>query len=255
MIFLATLFIMSNFFSGDMVSSSSSQIISKILSPALQFWLRSQVEQVKVLRLQIQGRDQQILRGYIPLVHLYTQEAIYQGLHLDQIKILAENIRINIGQILRGKPFQLLESIQVSGQINILESDLKASLASVILFNALSDLVLMLLESSGVSNSGDILTQGDLSWQNIELGDEQFKLQGVWTLHNSQQYPFTLVSSLKLASAHILYLSSVELQGLPAPYQLSLTELPIDLGSDIELSTLLLSQGELKAEGKSLIRN
>jgi LmeA-like phospholipid-binding len=238
-----------------MESNSSGQIISKILSPALQFWLRSQVEQVKALQFKIQGQDRQILRGYIPGVYLQSQEAIYQGLHLDQIEILAQNIRINIGQILRGKPFRLLEPVQVSGCISIEESDLQASLCSVILCNALNDLLLLLLESSGVSNGPEIFTQGNLSWQNVELGIGQFKLQGIWTEKHQETYIFTLVSDLKVFGPQVLYLSSLELRGLPEPYQVSLNEIFIDLGTDVEFSSLLISQGQLKAEGKALIRN
>ena len=238
-----------------MRTSPSSKIISKILSPALQFWLRSQVEKVNSLVFKIQGQDQQILRGYIPEVHLSSQDAVYQGLHLGKIEVVATNIRINIGQILRGKPFRLLEPIQVSGQVNISNWDLQSSVTSLILINALNELVLLLLESSGVPAFGDILTQGALTWQHIDLGEQCFKLGGTWTSLNGEPYPFTLFADLRLSSGQSLYLDHIEIKGLPSPYQVTLTELPVKLGTDIDLSTLLLTKNELKAQGQAVIRN
>ena len=83
---------------------SPSNLISKILSPALRLWLRSQVEQAEELEIQIQGQDRQILRGYVPEVSLQTRRAIYQGLRLGQVLLQGENIHINIGQVVKGKP-------------------------------------------------------------------------------------------------------------------------------------------------------
>jgi len=238
-----------------MVSSPSSQIISKILSPAVQFWLHSQVEEVKTLQFKIQGRDQEILHGYIPSIYLYSQAAIYQGLHLGQIEVLAANIRINIGQILRGKPLHLLEPIQVSGQVKITKSDLKASLNSSLLSHAFNDLLLLLLESSGVREFERFLTEGSVRWQNIDLGEKNFKIQGIWTKQNNAQYPFTLISGLRLSSPQIIHLYSLQIEGLPSPYQVNLTELPIELGNDVKLSTLLVSEDEVTAEGQAIIIN
>ena len=238
-----------------MRTSPSTKIISKILSPALQFWLRSQVEEVNSLVFKIQGQDQQILRGYIPEVHLSSQDAVYQGLHLGIIEVVATNIRINIGQVLRGKPFRLLEPIQVSGQIKISTQDLQSSITSSILINALNELLLLLLESSGVPAFGEILTQGSLTWQHIDLGEQCFKLGGIWTSLDSEIYPFTLSAALRLLSGQSLYLDNIEVKGLPSTYQVTLTELRVELGTDINLSTLLVAKDELQAQGDATIRN
>ena len=107
----------------------STDLISKVLSPALRLWLRSQVESVAELNFSIQGKDRQILTGYIPSISLNSSRAVYQGLHLGEVELLGENIRINIGQVLKGKPLQLLEPIQVTGQVRLDQADLEASLS------------------------------------------------------------------------------------------------------------------------------
>ena len=48
--------------------SQGSRIASAVLSPAVQLWLRSQVEQVDELKVKIEGSDRQILSGTIPKV-------------------------------------------------------------------------------------------------------------------------------------------------------------------------------------------
>jgi len=238
-----------------MVSSSSSRIISKILSPALRFWLNSQVEEVETLKLNIEGKDGEILKGYVSNVQLFSKAAVYKGLHLDQIEIIATGIRINIGQILRGKPFRLLEPIQVSGQIQIRERDLQKSLSSEVFLGALNELLLLLLENSGILTFANLLSEGDVYWQNITLEMEQFKLEGIWKTKDEQEYEFILLSGIRLSAPSILELFAIDIQGLPSPYQLSLSQLPIDLGENIEFSRFLLSQGQLRAEGKTIISN
>jgi len=237
----------------DFPKMASSRIISKFLSPALGFWLRSQVEKVDSLHFEIQGEDRQILSGYIPIVYLLSEAAIYRGLNLGKIEVLSQNIRINIGQILRGKPLRLLEPIQVTGKVQIRQDDLQTSLDSPIFSNALNDLLLLLLESSGIENFKDVFNEAELVWQKIILEDQKFQLEGKWMRKNHQETHLLALSSLmQLTSPNILRLSSVEFEG---PYQIDLTELTIDLGENVELSSLVLSHEELIAQGKAIIQN
>lgn len=92
-----------------------SKIIASVLSPAIKLYLRSQVDQVEGLEIKIKGGDSQILRGHIPEVSLMAQRAIYQGLFLSQVQVTGENIKINLGQVLKGKALRLLEPIFIAG--------------------------------------------------------------------------------------------------------------------------------------------
>lgn len=113
--------------------SSGSRIVSRILPPAIRFWLRTQVDDVRDLTFRIEGRDRDILAGHIPEVGLAAQKAIYQGLHLSHIAVKATDIRINLGQVVRRQPLQLLAAFPVSGDVRVTLDDLNASLQSPLL--------------------------------------------------------------------------------------------------------------------------
>ncbi len=77
--------------------NTQSEIISKVLPPAVRLFLRTQVEQIEDLEMQLHGHDRQILRGYIPGVFLAVGRAIYQGLHLGKAQLRGENMAVITG--------------------------------------------------------------------------------------------------------------------------------------------------------------
>jgi hypothetical protein len=232
-----------------------SSLIGKILSPAVGLWLRSQVEQVEELEFHIQGKDQQIISGYIPLVSLNSRRAVYQGLQLGEVKLLGENIRINIGQIIKGKPLQLLEPIQVSGEVQLEEADLNASLSSFILTNAFTDLLISLLELNGISNPKQQLANYQITWQEVNLKDSEFILWGEIKNEQEQINPITIHASLELINAQTLTIKPIKIQVIPELSDISLQAFDVDLGTDVTLEQLSLHGGQLACCGRLLVRN
>ena len=102
-------------------------LISRVLPSAIALWLKSQVEHVEDLHIRIEGRDRQILTGHVPGVQLSAHKAIYRGIHVSHIQLAATGIRVNLRQILRGKPLTLLDIIPVQGELTVTEADLNAS--------------------------------------------------------------------------------------------------------------------------------
>ena len=119
--------------------------MGSVLAPACRVWLRSQVSQVDSLQVDIQGGSRQILGGTIPRVAVVAVGAIYQGLSLGSIDLIAENIRINLPQVLKGQPLRLLEPIAVIAEVKFSEADLQASLAAPLLSQAITDLFAQIL--------------------------------------------------------------------------------------------------------------
>lgn len=117
----------------DSSAQGGSRLISRLLPPAVRLWLTSQVEHVEDLVFNLEGRDRQILSGHIPRVEVAARRAIYQGIHVSQIAVQAEEIRVNLGQILRGKQLKLLAAFEVNGDLKLTESDLNTSLNSPML--------------------------------------------------------------------------------------------------------------------------
>ncbi|MFN9175232.1 MAG: DUF2993 domain-containing protein [Synechocystis sp.] len=245
-----------------MAFAVDSNLIGKILSPALRLWLRSQVDGVESLDIAIDGKDRQILRGYVPRVELTSNQAIYQGLQLGRVLLKGENIRINIGQVIKGKPLQLLEPIQVSGEVQISQSHLQASLTSDLLGNAFTELLVALLEQQGISNPQAQLAPYEFQWQAIALEHQSFQLRGQVTDQEGHTADLLLKARLQLVDSKSLHLEDIILEGLPAILQRSTTEgtaqdlgrLIVDLGDDVDIEALHLSDGELSCLGRLLIR-
>jgi hypothetical protein len=235
--------------------SQKSEIISKILSPALWLWLRSQVDSVEELQFQILGRNRHILSGYIPNVSLNSTRAVYQGLHLSRVRLEGENIRINIGQVLKGKPLQLLEPVKVTGEIHLAEADLNASLSSSLLSNAFTDLLSMLLELSGQPQTTTILEKYRLSWHKVTLNPDKFALLGTLVDAQGNEQPATIRAGLELVNHQTLRLHPIEMEVLPKLFPIALTQLQVDLGDDVELEIVNLEAGKLFCCGRLIVRS
>ena len=230
-----------------------SRVISKVLSPAMQFWLRSQVEEVETLDISIQGSDRQILKGHVSGVTLNGNQAIYQGLHLGEVQLKGENIRINIGQVLRGKPLQLLETIRVSGAVAISNQNLQASISSALLGEGFKGLLETLLEHQGISEPSQLLDNYDIDWLAAYLDNNYFILQGKLT-HDGVTQPLKIKAKLTLIPPQTLHLSEVEINGIPDLNNHNIKDFSVDLGSDVSINSFELDTDKLICEGELLIR-
>lgn len=142
-----------------------SHLISRVLSPAVKLWLRSQLDHVEALEVEIEAADRQLLSGSLSQVIASANSAVYKGLHFSHVRVTAQAIQTNLGQVLRGKPFRLLVPFPVSGTVTLSEADLNASLHAPLLGNAVSDFLLGLLQGKIADGSGD--TTAEL--QNIQV--------------------------------------------------------------------------------------
>lgn len=237
-----------------MAFTVESSLISKVLTPALRLWLRSQVETVASLDLEIEGKDRQILRGYVPKVALTSEEPIYRGLRLGQVLLRGENIRVNIGQVIKGKPLQLLEPIRVSGEVKLSQDHLQASLTSELLASAFREMLVALLAEQGVADPTEQLAPYQFHWQTIALVEQGFSLQGQISQVQEPPRELGLRARLQLLDPKTLRLEEVELWGLPAIAQRQLGHLVVELGDDVDIESLHLDRGELFCLGRLLIR-
>ena len=122
-------------------------MISRLLPPAIRFWLSTQLDHVENLQFEIQGRDREILSGHIPEIALSAQKAIYQGIHLSQAAVTASGIRVNLGQVVRRQPLRLLAPFPIHGAVELTEADFNDSLQSPLLGEGLYDFLRLLAES------------------------------------------------------------------------------------------------------------
>jgi LmeA-like phospholipid-binding len=225
-------------------------LISKILSPAIRLWLKSQTDHLDHLTLDIQATDRSILSGKIPKITLSTDRAVYQGIHLSNLQLLATNIHINLPQILRGKPLQLLAPIPLDLNLQVTESDLNASLNAPLLKPAITDFLQILLQTTQ-----DGPTQDGLQVQNLacRLDTDTLTLWGELLGENNIPSPIALRAQLHLTTPNTLTLTDPTwLPHANAKRGMTITELQgycFDLGPDTHFTELKLTPSHITTTG------
>lgn len=222
--------------------SHKTRIISKVLKTAVKLWLKSQVSHVSQLEVEINASDRELVSGCIPWVCINAYNAVYKGIHITQIKLVAETIQVNIGGILKGQPVRLLEPVPVVGNLIVEEQDLNNSLASELLSTGLNDVVLNFLPTLGLKSQ--IIT-----WQKLILGNDKILLKAIISSAN-QPEPLEIGLNLDLINGHELKLHNVQI----IQNQVSLLEeeqiYHLNLGSDVDIQELTLLPGKLVCQGK-----
>ena len=132
-------------------SAQGSRVISRMLPVAVKLWLQTQLDEIGELTFEIQATDRQVLSGHIPGIALWAQQAVYRGIRLTDVNVTARDIKINIGQVLRGKPLRLKQSFPIEGQVAWNAKDLKASSTASILADGLMDVWQALLANDKVA--------------------------------------------------------------------------------------------------------
>lgn len=223
-------------------SNKKIRIITNVLTKALKLWLRSQVSQISQLEVEIKASDRQLLSGCIPLVSIFASHAVYQGLHLTQIQLVAENIRINIGSVLKGKPLRLLETVPVVGELIVEEEDLNASISSTLLSTALNDVLDKLLPEQCAKSKSII-------WQKIILDNSKVKLYASSSAQSSSTL-LEICADLNLLSSHELQLAQVEVKNNMGILLESNNGHYLNLGTDVDIQQFNLIPGKLVCNGR-----
>jgi hypothetical protein len=153
------------------MSSVIRSVLSPLMLPLIKIWLRSQVESLDTLEIEIKGRDGQILKGLIPSAKVMATGVVYQGLHLSDLCLTASEIHLNTPQVLRGEALKLLQPIQVNLELNLTPSDLKHCLDASLLTEALGT-----FENPMLEQQDDRTIMASLNQILQKLGDE-FKLE------------------------------------------------------------------------------
>lgn len=228
------------------IAPKQGQLISKILSPALKFWLRAQLDSIENLQLTLTGGNRQILSGSIPSVLISASHAIYQGIHLSQIFLEGRGIRFNIREAIDGQPLHLIDPVPIDIQLQLNQADLNASLTASLFANAVQDFLGSWLQSQ--ANSWDKLQ--------IELGKNRLTVTGVCQIVNQTENAISrsavIQMGLEIINGHQIYLVNPQLQlGGEAPIQLD--NFVWDLGSEVMIKQLTLMTDRLVFQGKIMV--
>jgi hypothetical protein len=232
------------------------KLISKILAPALKFWLRSQLDAIENLQLTISGGNRQILSGSIPGVLISASHAIYQGINLSQIWLEGTGIRFNIREVIKGEPLHLIDPVPINAQLQFTQGDIDASLASPLFNQAMREFLDSWLHS--VVNS----------WENLQinlgvnlgvgdnLGNYGLTVTGlcrrVKQPANLEKHSAVLQMGLEIRNGHQLYLVNPQLQ-IGEKEIIYLENFSWDFGSSVMISQLTLMPGQLICQGQIMV--
>ncbi len=223
-------------------SNKKIRIVTKVLTKALKLWLRSQVSDISQLEVEIQASDKQLLSGYIPKVLVFARHAIYQGLHLTQIELVAENIQVDIGSVLKGQPLRLSEIVPVVGELIAEEEALNASLSSDLLSSGLNEVLHQLLPEHGPKAKGIV-------WQNIFLGHKKIILTATQDPKIAPQ-DLEINLGVDLLNGNELQISPIKIQEHTRVYLDNEDGYKLNLGTDVDLKQLTLMPGKLVCHGR-----
>ncbi|HLO83921.1 MAG TPA: DUF2993 domain-containing protein [Nostocaceae cyanobacterium] len=228
--------------SSPVVSGNKVRIITKVLTTAIKLWLKTQLSQVSQIEIEIKSSDRQLLSGCIPGVSILARDVVYQGLHITQVELWAENIQVNVSAVLRGKPLRLLHTVPVTGKLIVTEHDLNYSLSSELLSTALNDVLVKLLPEH-CPNSKSII------WRKITLDNDRLLLSGL-TTPESEASLLEVDLGLKLLNGQELQLVKVQIQYNQQALLENNSGSSLYLGSDVDIQEITLIPGRLVCHGQ-----
>ena len=223
-------------------NNSKVKIITKVLTSAIKLWLRSQLNQVSHLEVQIEASDRQLLSGCIPGVLISASNAVYQGLHITQIELQAEKIQLNVASILKGQPLQLSAIVPVVGKLIITEQDLNNSLSSPLLLTAINDVLILLLPEYSLNSKA-------INWRKITLDNQVLILHGIPISEQDGAF-FNIYLGLELLNGQELQLTQVQVKTDQEVLLEKNSPYMINLGTDVDIEKISLIPEQLFCSGR-----
>ncbi len=225
-------------------------IIDKLLASTVKLYLRSQVEKIKNLKVKINAKDRQILSGELPQVFIAANSAVYQGIYLRQLEVTGNNILVNLPEILERKPLKLLEPITINVQALLAESDLQSSLESDLFLSGLTDFWQELLSKQAASSAVKLTSYSDIQWQQITLQDNVVVMAGTLQTAEEIDVLIKITTNLHLPDSQTLVINLLDIQGIPELIGKTWQPLKFDLGDDVAIADLSISENKLFAAGE-----
>ncbi|VEP12952.1 conserved hypothetical protein [Hyella patelloides LEGE 07179] len=221
-------------------------LIDKLLSGAVRLWLKSQVSAIDNLKIKIIGKDRQILQGCIPEVCVSANNAVYQGLHISELRIKGTNINFNLPQVLKRKPLQLLEPIIVEIKVSLQETDLQNSLSSPLLAAGLTDMWNRFLCDNQEKSAQN---PENYQWEHLYLSESVISFDGTYSKQENDNYPLGITTSIKLNDSHSLLLSPRKITTISELPITNTESLMLDLGTQVSIAHFDLTSNHLLLKG------
>jgi hypothetical protein len=225
------------------------QIASSLLNPLLAAWIRSEVENVDNLQVQVSGSDQEIFNGVIKQANVSGSNVLYQGYRVTQLALNGQNIRLNVNEAIQGKKqLQLMAPVPVQIDLRLTEADLNQTLQSPSIQSQLATAKVKL-------PIGGQAVPFLISEPQVKLETGRIHIQAKLATPDGAKVPVTLTTGLQVQDQNQLLLKDPQWvsngQSIPIP---GLNQLEIELGDDVRVNQLDLQQGQILYKGNLTIQ-
>ncbi|WP_218080989.1 LmeA family phospholipid-binding protein [Anthocerotibacter panamensis] len=242
---------------GGLLGSLSlhAQSFSSLLSPLVQVWVRSQVERVEDLQVQVTGPDQDVVNGQIQKVQISGRNVRYQGIAARSVALSGSDIRLDTTGVFTGAGLRLLKPVRTNLTLGLSEDNLNEYLSSSAFQEQIRSLEVQLPAQFG----GDGANRVRLGLQSphARLQQDRLELSAlIQSRPESPPTPIKIATGVEVASARQLKLVNPGLvldSGERAPIE-ALNGLIIPLGEDLEIRRATLLPGQLSLEGSFLLQ-
>ncbi|MGQ9836482.1 MAG: LmeA family phospholipid-binding protein [Cyanobacteriota bacterium] len=220
------------------------QIAGSLLNPLVAAWIRSEVESVDNLQVQILGSDAQILNGQIPQAQVAGDNLSYQGFQVSQLQIRGQDIRLNVNEAIQGRsPLRLLAPVPVQVSLRLTEDDLNRTLQAPLIQSQLAEAQVQL-------PFGDQSVPFLINQPKVTLEQGRVRIQANLITPEGTEVPVTVLTGLQAHNQNqLLLVNPVWVSGseeIPVP---GLADFPIQLDAGVRIDRLELQIGQILYEG------
>jgi hypothetical protein len=236
---------------GVVAAPAGAQIVSALLQPVVGAWVRSKVDKVDNLQVQLGGGDRELLGGTIPQAQVSGDNLLYEGLKISRVELDGENIRLNVSDVLqKGQSLRLLEPTPIGVRMELTEADLNESLKAPLIQKQLAAARVKL----PIGNGEPVAFR--VSNPQVKLQEGQLLLDANVATPNGQTVPVKLSSGLLPQNGRQLVLVDpnwLTATGESIPVA-GLNNLALDLGDDIAVDELELKTGMATYRGQLTVQ-
>ena len=228
---------------------AAAQFVGALVDPLVANWIRSKVDRVDNLSVNISGSDNALLNGQIDSAEVSGDNLIYEDFYLSRVELAGRNIQLTVDQALNGGSLDLVEPVSVDASIRLTEADLNRSLQAPLIQSQLAEKMVEIPFAGGTP------VAFQLSEPQVSILDGQLKIDALLNADGTD-VPVSVRTGLSpQGGAQLLLIDPTWLSedGSQTPIS-GLDGVTVNLGPDVEIDRLALDSGELVYQGTITIQ-
>lgn len=234
---------------GIAAAPATAQFVGALVDPLVANWIRSEVDQVDNLSVDISGSDSDLLNGRIDTAEVSGDNLVYDNFYLSRVELAGSDIRLTVDEALNGGSLNLVEPVAVDALIRLSEADLNRSLQAPLIQSQLAE------EKVQIPFAGGAPVAFQLSDPQVAILNGQLKIDARLNAGGTD-VPVSVTTGLSpQGGTQLLLIDPTWLSddGSQTPIN-GLNGVTIDLGPDVAIDSLQLLAGELVYSGTVTIQ-